>query len=114
MLSPKEKRARARTNPSWGCPMTKKLCITIRFLQPLSHGRSDRGEPEWPPSPLRVFQALVAAAAARWNERTRIEHAVSVMQWLEQQPSPTVVAASGVVSDVKCLVYVPDNTADLV
>ena len=51
------------------------LCISIRFLQSMCHARGDLEQPEWPPSPLRVFQSLVAAAAARWNERERIEHA---------------------------------------
>ena len=49
--------------------MNSFLCITIRFLQPYAHGRGEEGEPEWPPSPLRVLQALVAAGAGRWNER---------------------------------------------
>ncbi|MSQ97280.1 MAG: type I-U CRISPR-associated protein Cas5/Cas6 [Gemmataceae bacterium] len=100
--------------------MSSFFCITIRYLQSLghgralSHGRGDGGEPEWPPSPLRVFQAIIAAAAGRWNERTRLNHAVSALWWLEQQQSPTVVAASGLVSGIKCQFYVPDNTADLV
>ncbi|MCI0700789.1 MAG: type I-U CRISPR-associated protein Csb2 [Planctomycetia bacterium] len=118
--------------------MSKFLCITVRFLQPLSHGRGDgdepewppsplrarnyspsrtsrqSDEPEWPPSPLRVFQALVAAAAGRWNERMRLEYAVPALEWLAKQPAPTVVAAVGVPSDVKYRLYVPDNVGDKV
>ena len=94
--------------------MISSFCITVRYLQPLSHGRGDGGEPEWPPSPLRMVQALVAAAAGRWNERTRLDHAVSALKWLEQRQPPIVVAASGLASAVKCQFYVPDNTADLV
>lgn len=90
------------------------LCITVRFLQPFAHGRVDGGEPEWPPSPLRVFQALVAAAAARWNERTRVAYAVPALDWLARQPVPVVVAAIGIPSDVKYRLYVPDNVADIV
>ena len=41
------------------------LCISIRFLGGAFHGRADHGEPEWPPSPLRLYQAIVAASAAR-------------------------------------------------
>lgn len=89
------------------------LCITVRFLQPFSHGRGDGGEPEWPPSPLRVFQALVAASAARWNERLRLEYAAPALEWLAKQVAPTVVAAVGVPSDVKYRTFVPDNTGDL-
>ena len=43
--------------------MSDYLCITVRFLQPYSHGRGDGGEPEWPPSPLRLFQALQRRAS---------------------------------------------------
>ena len=87
--------------------------LTVRFLQPLVHGRSNGDEPEWPPSPLRVFQALVAAAAARWNERLMLEHAVPALRWLQDQPVPEIVACSGIASTVPTQFYVPDNTAEL-
>jgi CRISPR-associated protein Csb2 len=90
------------------------FCLTVRFLQPYCYGRGDAGEPEWPPSPLRVFQALVAAAAARWNERLRLEYAAPALRWLEAQQSPPIVAANGVRSAVKYRLYVPDNVADKV
>jgi CRISPR-associated protein Csb2 len=93
--------------------MPECLCLTIRFLQPYSHGRGEGGEPEWPPSPLRLFQALLAAAAARWNERQCLSYAVPALTWLEEQPKPVVVAAGGVASNVPCQFYVPDNTAEL-
>lgn len=93
--------------------MSSYLCISVRFLQPLCHGRGDGGEPEWPPSPLRLFQALVAGAAGRWNERTRLEHAVPALRWLECHPAPTIVAASGVAAEEKYRLYVPDNIGDL-
>ena len=38
--------------------------ISVTFLDPVFHGRADGEEPEWPPSPLRLFQALLAGAAA--------------------------------------------------
>src|SRR5262249_58024027 len=94
--------------------MPTHLCFTIRFLQPYSHGRGLSGDPEWPPSPLRFFQALVSASAARWNERMRLEYAVPALHWLERQERPTIHAASGFPSDVKYRLYVPDNVADQV
>jgi CRISPR-associated protein Csb2 len=94
--------------------MTSSLCITVRFLQPMCHGRGDRPEPEWPPSPLRVFQALVAAAAGRWNERTCLESAASALRWLERQPPPLIVAACGESARVPYRLYVPDNVGDRV
>lgn len=93
--------------------MPSSLCFTVRFLQPHSHGRGDGGEPEWPPSPLRLFQSLVAAAAARWNERQRLYYAIPALNWLAQQSPPVVVASAGIASKVRTQFYVPDNTADL-
>lgn len=90
------------------------FCITVRFLQPEYHGRCDRDVPEWPPSPLRVFQSLIAASAARWNERVRLEYAVPALRWLERQPAPSIVAAVGEPSQVKYRLYVPDNVGDKV
>ena len=47
--------------------MQSQLSITITFLDGTYHGREDDGVPEWPPSPLRLFQALVRTGAARFN-----------------------------------------------
>lgn len=94
--------------------MSSFLQISIRLLDPQFHGRGEDGEPEWPPSPLRAFQALVAAAAARWNQRLRVEYAAPALRWLESQPAPTIVAAVGVPADAKFRLYVPDNVADKV
>lgn len=93
--------------------MPNNLVFSVHFLQPLSHGRGDGGDPEWPPSPLRLLQALVAASAARWNERQRLEHATHALHWLESLTSPVIVASEGIASDVRTQFYVPDNTADL-
>lgn len=42
------------------------LLVTVRFLDNRYHGLFDRGgPPEWPPSPFRLFQALVAGVARR-------------------------------------------------
>jgi CRISPR-associated protein Csb2 len=92
--------------------MSSFLCLTVRYLHPYCHGRGDGGAPEWPPSPLRLFQALVAAAAGRWNERIQLQHAAPALRWLESK-APSIVAATGVPSEVKYRLYVPDNTADL-
>lgn len=92
--------------------MPNSLVLTVRFLQPLSHGRGDGGEPEWPPSPLRLLQALVAASAAYWNERLQLEYAAPALQWLESLQPPDIVAATGITSDVRTQFYVPDNIAD--
>jgi len=90
------------------------LCIRIQFLDAISHGRGDDSLPQWPPSPLRLHQALVSAAAARWNERSRLQYAVEAIRWLEQLEPPIVVGADGVPSKVGHRLYVPDNVGDLV
>jgi len=92
--------------------MSSFFCITVRFLQPLAHARKEGGEPEWPPSPLRVFQALVAAAAARWNERICLDYAVPALSWLERQPRPEIDAVGGTASEKPYRLYVPDNLWD--
>ncbi len=93
--------------------MNSFLRITVRFLQPLAHGRKDGGEPEWPPSPFRLFQALVAASAGRWNERLLLNYAVPALAWLERQIPTVIVAPTSVTTDTPYLLYVPNNTADL-
>lgn len=90
------------------------LAFTIRFLQTEWHGRGDAGEPEWPPSPLRFFQSLVAAAAARSNERMRIDTAAPALRWLERQSFPFIDADTGEIATAVRRHYVPDNVGDKV
>lgn len=89
------------------------LRITVTFLHCLFHGRADGGEPEWPPSPLRLFQSLVAASARRWNQPTELTYPVPALRWLETQPPPVVVTPDAITAHVPYRLYVPDNTADL-
>lgn len=94
--------------------MNHYLIFSIRFLEPMAHGRCDRQNSEWPPSPLRLFQALVAASAGRWNERRDLVYALPALQWLENCSPPLIVAPEGVESRAPTQFYVPDNSADLV
>jgi len=94
--------------------MSSVLCFTVRFLQPCSHGRGEDGSPEWPPSPLRLIQALVAASAGRWNERSVLQHATAAIRWLETLPPPRIIAAPAVSASQPYRLYVPDNVADKV
>ncbi|GAB1410417.1 type I-U CRISPR-associated protein Csb2 [Desulfovibrionales bacterium] len=85
------------------------LCISIYFLGDEFHGRNMHGEPEWPPSPLRLFQTLVAVNA-RMDEQ-----ASSALVWLEQQDCPHIVSpAQDKIQAHGYKTYVPDNAADLV
>jgi CRISPR-associated protein Csb2 len=88
--------------------MPSHFCLTIRFLNSSFHGRRDRGLPEWPPSPLRAFQSLVAAAARR-----RYAEAFTALKWLEQQPAPKLIAPAAVIASGYRL-SVPNNSMDIV
>lgn len=94
--------------------MSSRLCFTVRYLQPFFHGRGDAGRPEWPPSPFRLFQALVAAAAARWNERVALDRSIAAFRWFEQLPDPEIIAPDGRAPRTGYRAYVPDNVGDLV
>ncbi len=83
------------------------LRITARFLSGTYHGRDRDGAPEWPPAPLRLVQALVAAAGSR---RTADETAA--LRWLENRAAPQIVAAEPLVVGAARQVFVPNNSAD--
>lgn len=93
--------------------MSQYLCITARFLNTMFHGRGAGGEPEWPPSPLRVFQALTAAAAQRFRSEAEFAAASTALQWIEQQPPPLIISSNGRPGQVYRL-YCPDNIGDRV
>ena len=90
--------------------MKQFLCIQVRFLRGSCHGRGDGDVPEWPPSPLRLFQALVAAAPSRWGKQ---DHpAVDSLRWLERLSAPRILAPPAR-KTASFRLYVPNNTADL-
>lgn len=90
--------------------MSRHLVLSFRFLSPWFHGRGDEGAPEWPPSPLRAFQAVVAAAArAGTLESTR-----GALAWLEQRTAPLILAPEAVESAVGYRLSVPHNAMDIV
>lgn len=90
--------------------MSEYLCISVMFLDPRFHGRGDGGEPEWPPSPLRLLQALVAANADDLSMNGGLDRAVA---WLEQQEPPRIVAPAHEQASPYCL-SVPNNAMDIV
>ena len=90
--------------------MSHYLVLSYRFLTPWFHGRGDENEPEWPPSPLRAFQALVAASA-----RAGILDAIRPsLEWLESLGSPIIVASDAEECRVGYRLSVPHNAMDLV
>jgi len=66
------------------------LCITVHWLDDRYHGLSSRlGPAEWPPSPFRLFQALVAAVGGRGELDG---DAGKSLEWLESLGAPVIVA----------------------
>jgi CRISPR-associated protein Csb2 len=62
------------------------LLISIRFHDGRYHGSG-----EWPPSPARLFQALVAGAA---RGESLSEFAMEAFRWLEGLDPPAIAAPS--------------------
>lgn len=61
------------------------LCISVTFLDGRFHG-SKKDAPEWPPSPWRLFQALLASAAGNHLEKP------DCFRFLEKLPPRTILA----------------------
>ena len=86
------------------------LCISVTFLDSRFHGRQDRNTPEWPPSPLRLFQAIIAANADQIGSGGEFDHA---MRWLEQQSPPLIIAPEYEEGAPYCI-SVPNNAMDII
>ncbi|MGH9345307.1 MAG: type I-G CRISPR-associated protein Csb2 [Terriglobia bacterium] len=93
--------------------MDSHLCLSIRLLNHTFHGRRDGAKPEWPPSPMRVFQSLVSAATACSDAKNLSPRIRSMLEWLEQQPPPVLIAPSAV-SGSGYRLSVPNNAMDIV
>ncbi len=95
--------------------MNTSLCLSIRFIQPypLFHGSRDAGAAEWPPSPMRVFQALLNAACLGSRGKTLANDVLNALKVLEVL-RPLIVSPRATQSIVGHRAYVPHNHADLV
>jgi len=87
------------------------LRICVRFLLDEFDGRGDGGEPEWPPSPLRLFQTLINSAG-----RLGMATYAPALEHLENLPPPTIVASKPTVIQPRYgfKTFVPNNVGDLV
>jgi len=96
------------------------LLIEVRWPDGRFHGVRDTRErmrgggafvPEWPPSPFRLFQALVAGAyGGRWAAEARDEKDAA-FEWLERLNPPAVSAPS--CKTLRPVTYfVPNNDLD--
>lgn len=85
--------------------MTHQLRITVRFLTGRYHGE------EWPPSPARLFQALVAGAKTGCRVLNWPSAEVA-LNWLERLSEPPEIVASEAVSGFSYKVFAPNNDSD--
>ncbi|MGB7598967.1 MAG: type I-U CRISPR-associated protein Csb2, partial [Candidatus Sulfotelmatobacter sp.] len=81
------------------------LLIPVRFHDGRYHGSG-----EWPPSPARLFQALVAGAARGQNLS---QHEVEAFEWLESLDAP-LIAAPSAFKGQPFRNFVPNNDLDAV
>lgn len=66
------------------------ILITVHWLDGRYHGLLDReGPPEWPPSPYRLFQALVAGVARSGELEADSGRA---LDWLQRLNPPMIIA----------------------
>src|SRR5580704_18046140 len=82
------------------------LCISVTFLMGRYHGE------EWPPSPARLYQALVAALMTCGYREFEpvIEPA---LRWLEEQPAPRIRSCTSEQFGAY-RIAVPNNDLDVV
>lgn len=84
--------------------MIRALLIIVRFHDGRYHGSGD-----WPPSPARLFQALVAGAAGK----SLGDEVQTALAWLETLESP-IVAVPNAVLGQSFTHYMPNNDLDAV
>ena len=88
--------------------MSDYLHITVRWLDDRFHGLAGRGGPlEWPPSPYRLFQALVAGA----SRVGQIDALLASFRWLEAQVPPVIIAPLALPGRAITR-FVPNNDGD--
>ena len=90
--------------------MPRSLLISVRFYEGQYHGQEDRfdGSFGWPPSPGRLFQALVAGSACGANLQA---DDVCALKWLEDLAPPRI-AAPAARRGRAVKFYVPNNDLD--
>jgi CRISPR-associated protein Csb2 len=90
------------------------LALQVRFADPSYHGVGDkfgRREDSWPPSPARLFQALISGSA---RGRGIGDSQRELYCWLEELPSPVICAPRRVGKAAEFNFYPPPNDRDKV
>jgi len=85
------------------------ILLTVHWLDDRYHGKLDReGSAEWPPSPYRLFQALVAGIARQWELDGDLGQSLA---WLQTLDPPIILAPSSRPGTIITR-YVPNNDGD--
>jgi CRISPR-associated protein Csb2 len=88
--------------------LSRYLHISVRWLDGRYHGLSGRdGPPEWPPSPYRLFQAMVAGAA----RAGLLASVAESLRWLESLKPPIIITPTAAAGQIVRR-FVPNNDAD--
>ena len=87
------------------------LCFSVTLLDGRFHGCADGGEREWPPSPWRLFQALLAGAHTAGNHTAWSDAQARAFLWLERRDPPLIVAPEPRELS-PCQISVPNNDMD--
>lgn len=86
--------------------MARFLVLSVRLLDDRYHGLTDHGErAEWPPSPFRLFQAIVAGNA---HGPVLPESIADALRWLENLDPPIIIAPHAM-EGLEGLTYVINN-----
>lgn len=86
-----------------------RLVLSVRFVDDRYHGLLTRnGPPEWPPSPFRLFSALVAGVGRRGELEGEIGKALAWLQALE----PPIIIAPKAKTGQAITRFVPNNDGD--
>lgn len=82
------------------------LWISILYLSDMYHGA------EWPPAPMRLFQALIAGFNQGRSRSDHDEPFNAAMRWWERLPPPDIWACEAKLGS-RCRVFVPNNDDDI-
>ena len=85
--------------------MSTQLSLSITFLDDRFHGQGNNG-PEWPPSPHRIYQAMLCAAARNACDGD------DEFCWFESLDPPAVIAPQATAAQ-RLEIFVPNNDADV-
>ena len=88
--------------------MEQAFLVTVRIHHGRFHGLDGRRASEWPPSPARLFQAILAGAA---HGDTLPKATLDALEWLQSLPPPVIAAPRGTLGQ-GFLTYVPSNDLD--